>query len=84
MMMVRPSRQELPEQVLQHGDGAVVERGEGFVEQQQGRIMQERAGHRQPLAHAARELAHQAVRTRSRPVRSSHSVGGLTRARATP
>jgi hypothetical protein len=46
---------------LQHGDGAVVERGERLVEQQHGRLMQEGAGHRQALPHAAGELAHQAV-----------------------
>ena len=53
--------QRFAQQALQHGDGAVVERGEGLVEQQHGRLVQERAGHRQALPHAARELAHQAV-----------------------
>ncbi len=54
-------RQRLPQQLLQDGDGAVVEGGERLVQQQHGRVVQERAGHCEPLPHSSRELAHQAV-----------------------
>src|ERR1019366_10521306 len=53
--------QRLAQQTLQYGDGTVVERGEGFVEQQHFGSMEEGAGHRQALPHAARELADQPV-----------------------
>ena len=46
---------------LQHGDGAVVERGERFVEQQDFRIVNECACDGQALAHASREFADQAI-----------------------
>ena len=59
--MVRPCGAGVGQQLLQDGDGAVVERGEGLVQQQQRRLVQEHAGHGEALAHAARELAHQAV-----------------------
>ena len=49
------------EQALQHRDGAVVERGEGLVEQQHFGIVQEGAGHGETLAHAAGKFANQAV-----------------------
>src|SRR5664279_479931 len=53
--------QRLAKQALQHGDGAVVERGEGFVEQQHFGPVEEGAGDCQALPHAAREFADQAV-----------------------
>src|SRR5258708_462140 len=49
------------QQILQDGDGAIVECGERLVEQQQGRIVQKSAGYGEPLAHTAREFADQAV-----------------------
>ena len=61
MTTVLPAASASRSRPLQDGDGAVVERGERLVEQQHRRLVQERAGHRQALAHAARELAHQAV-----------------------
>ena len=53
--------QGLAQEALQDGDGAVVKRREGLVEQHHGRLVEKRAGHRQALPHAAREFAHQAV-----------------------
>src|ERR1017187_1641219 len=53
--------QRLAQQALQHGDGAVVERGEGFVEQQHFGSMEEGAGYGQALPHAAREFADQSI-----------------------
>ena len=59
--MVRPRSLHVGEQRLQHRDGAVVERGERLVEQQHFGIVQKGARHRQPLPHAARKFAHQAI-----------------------
>ena len=53
--------QRLAKEALQHGDGAIVECGEGFIEQQYFGTVQEGSGYGEALAHAARELAHQAI-----------------------
>ena len=59
--MVAPSRQRVAQQRLQHGDGSVVERSEGLVEQQDFGIVQEGAGDREALPHAAGKLPRHAV-----------------------
>ena len=58
--MVGAARARGGQQFLQHGDGAIVERSERFVEQQQIGIVQKCARHGQPLAHAARKFPRQA------------------------
>src|ERR1700722_18189729 len=55
------ARLRVGNQRLQHGDRAVVERSEGLVEQQHFRFVNKCSRHSQALAHAARELAYQAV-----------------------
>src|ERR1035438_3955427 len=61
--------QRLAKEALQHGDGAVVERGEGFVEKEHLGAMQEGAGDGEALPHAAREFADQSARATARRCR---------------
>src|SRR5258706_16476121 len=57
-----PLHDPLPiKQRLKDGDGAIVERSERFIEQQPFRIVQECPRDREPLPHAARKFADQAV-----------------------
>ena len=56
-----PACVRVREQRLQHGDRPVVERREGFIEQQHFRLVHERARYGQPLPHAARKFADQAI-----------------------
>ena len=77
--MVRPRSRMLRIMRLQHGDGAVVERGEGFVEQQHFGIVQERPADGQALAHAARKFADQAVADAAETDALQHFIGALAR-----
>jgi hypothetical protein len=63
---------------LQDGDGAVVQRGEGFIQEQHFRIVKKRPADRQTLAHASGKLAGQTVAHASEPHALQHFFGALT------
>src|SRR5215471_11351139 len=65
------------EQCVKHGDGAIIERGERLVKQKQIGSVQEHARDGQPLAHAARKLAHESVAHAIQACALQHFVGAL-------
>ena len=56
-----PLAEGVAEEALEERDGAIVERGEGFVQQQHLRVVEEGAGDGEALAHASGEFADEGV-----------------------
>ncbi len=61
MTMVEPRARAAVEKLLQYGDGAIVERSERLIEQEQLGLVQEGARDSETLTHAAGEFTRQSV-----------------------